>query len=149
MKWLKFVLAAAFALGPLAADTAWADRGRGGGHHFRDHDAYKPRYDGHGHHRGKFKPFHHDGRAYPVHRRGRGRSHFGLFIGAPLWYWPPPYYYPPPVVIRSAPPPVYIERDPEPPAEAYWYYCYDPDGYYPYVKECPGGWERVSPTPPR
>ncbi|MDD4915607.1 MAG: hypothetical protein PHW13_11305, partial [Methylococcales bacterium] len=29
----------------------------------------------------------------------------------------------------------------------YWYYCRNPEGYYPYVKECPQGWQQVSPTP--
>ena len=48
-------------------------------------------------------------------------------------------------------PQVYIERSApqaSPAAEAYWHYCNSPQGYYPYVKECPGGWMRVTPTPP-
>jgi hypothetical protein len=28
----------------------------------------------------------------------------------------------------------------------YWYYCYDPAGYYPAVQTCPGGWQQVLPT---
>jgi len=97
--------------------------------------------------------FRHDFRPLPVRRRHHSHSHFGLNIGVPLyWNWPPPYYaYPPAVVTVPAPPTVYIERDydeaaPEP---GYWYYCDGPEGYYPYVKECPGGWQRVSPTPAR
>lgn len=31
---------------------------------------------------------------------------------------------------------------------AWWYACRNPAGYYPYVKTCPTGWERVAPTPP-
>lgn len=31
---------------------------------------------------------------------------------------------------------------------AWWYACRNPSGYYPYVKTCPSGWERVAPTPP-
>jgi hypothetical protein len=27
----------------------------------------------------------------------------------------------------------------------YWYYCQDPQGYYPYIKSCPGGWMQVVP----
>jgi len=27
----------------------------------------------------------------------------------------------------------------------YWYYCADSQAYYPYVKECPGGWQQVAP----
>ena len=34
-------------------------------------------------------------------------------------------------------------------ADGYWYYCESSDGYYPYVKECPGGWQRVAPRPSR
>ncbi len=86
-----------------------------------------------------------------------GRVHFGFYVGAPLyyhswyapppfWYWPPPaYYYPPAVVTVPAQPTTYVERDPAP--QVYWYYCRDARAYYPYVKECPGGWEKVLPRP--
>ena len=29
--------------------------------------------------------------------------------------------------------------------DSYWYYCENPQGYYPYVKSCPGGWMKVVP----
>ena len=49
-------------------------------------------------------------------------------------------------------PSVYIEQpDPETSTEEqtnYWYYCKKSRTYYPYVKECPGGWQRVTPQPP-
>jgi hypothetical protein len=85
-----------------------------------------------------------------------GRVHFGVFIGAPFypWYYPPyyaPYYYPPAVVTVPAIPPTYIERggsQATPGQQSYWYYCTDSKTYYPYVKECPGGWQRVVPQPP-
>lgn len=71
------------------------------------------------------------------------------------WYYPSPYYYPPyyyPPAMVPATPPVYIEREEEDalPTEpsAYWYYCDDPQGYYPDVEQCPGGWEAVAPQPP-
>jgi len=48
---------------------------------------------------------------------------------APWPYW---YNYPPP---SSAP-------------SQYWAYCQDPEGYYPYVPDCPGGLIPVVPTPP-
>jgi hypothetical protein len=89
---------------------------------------------------------------------GHGRAHFGVVIGAPFypWYYPSPYYYPPysPVVIERAPP-VYIEQSGPAPAATpqasqgnYWYYCSASRTYYPYVNECPGGWQRVAPQPP-
>ena len=29
-----------------------------------------------------------------------------------------------------------------------WYYCQNAKGYYPYIKQCPGGWQQVDPKPP-
>jgi hypothetical protein len=76
---------------------------------------------------------------------GHGRSHVGVFFSAPLFwpYYPQPYYYPP-VVVTPASPPVYIERE-QSNAQQYWYFCSDPQGYYPYVKQCPAGWQQVTP----
>lgn len=93
-----------------------------------------------------------------------GRTSVGVYVGAPWspWYYPPPYYYPPRViVVPASPPPVYIEQAPAPvaaipapapavqaqPAQNYWYFCQDSRAYYPYVKECPAGWQRVLPQP--
>ena len=87
---------------------------------------------------------------------GRGRLSIGLHFGAPV-YWhpwpaytyvvPPPVYYPP-VVVQSSPP-VYVERQDAPASDAggWWYYCEATRGYYPYVKECPQGWQKVPPAP--
>lgn len=70
---------------------------------------------------------------------------------SPWRYYPDPWYpYPPRVVTTPSAPPVYIEREPDdqaPPA-GYWYWCDDPQGYYPTVRECPGGWMQVPPRPP-
>lgn len=64
-------------------------------------------------------------------------------------------YYPPTVIIPSTPP-VYIQREPEQqvqPTQANqeqsnnWHYCRKPEGYYPYVRKCPGGWLQVAPHP--
>jgi hypothetical protein len=89
-----------------------------------------------------------------------GHGGFGFYFGAPYYtnpysyYGYPyyPYYSSPPVVTVPESPPVYIQQqDPEPDqqdASAYWHYCTNPEGYYPYVKECPGGWQLVEPTPP-
>ena len=88
----------------------------------------------------------------------RARVHFGVVVGAPLfwgypyypYYYPPPYAYYPAPVYQPATPPVYVERDQpaaEGPAQNWWYYCDQSQSYYPYVKTCPGGWKRVAPTP--
>jgi hypothetical protein len=83
-----------------------------------------------------------------------GGVRFGVFIGGPLYYpYPPVYapfyapaYYPP--VARPYSPPVYVEQTPAQPASADWYYCADAKAYYPYVRDCPAGWQRV-PSQPR
>jgi hypothetical protein len=61
---------------------------------------------------------------------------FGTPLYAPLFYPAPSYYY--------SPDPSYIEQAPGP---AYWYFCPQLNAYYPYVQECPGGWEPVLPQP--
>lgn len=87
----------------------------------------------------------------------RGRVFLGFNFGFPGYYYPAPYYYPPypysyypaPVVVQQSPP-VYTERQdmaPAPEAQSYWYYCAASRGYYPYVKECPSGWQKVAPAP--
>jgi hypothetical protein len=69
----------------------------------------------------------------------------------PFWTpGPAPYAYPygyhyahAPVVVQP-PPQVYVQ----PPSQPIWYYCENPQGYYPYVPRCPGGWRQVPATPP-
>jgi len=53
-----------------------------------------------------------------------------------------PYPYPP--VVVQAPPTVSVQPAPQTPT---WYYCESPQGYYPSVQQCPGGWRPVAPTP--
>ena len=83
-----------------------------------------------------------------------GHVRFGVVIGAPFypWWYYPPAYYPPAVVTVPASPPTYIEQGspqpvPDQQQQGYWYYCKESKTYYPYVKECPGGWQRVTPQP--
>lgn len=111
-----------------------------------------------------------EAQAHPRDRYYFGRYHrhpgFSFYFGVPLYprpysypyYYPyspySPYYpyYPPEIVRVPVSPPVYIERAKPQPAQplppGYWYYCSDPEGYYPYVKECPSGWRQVDPVPP-
>jgi hypothetical protein len=76
------------------------------------------------------------------------------YYGTPGWgprpYWGPPavvvppYPYPaPPVVVVPQPTQVYVQRNQQ--ESGYWYYCQNPQGYYPYVNSCPGGWMKVVP----
>jgi hypothetical protein len=69
--------------------------------------------------------------------------------GLGWWATPYPYYYgyASPVVVQQAPT-QYIQQDPGSPSAApYWYYCPNAGAYYPYVKDCPGGWMQVVPQP--
>jgi hypothetical protein len=128
-------------LGLMASGIAWANGARG-----------------HGQHHG-FRGQHHHGHFH-------GRASAGIVIGAPLvfgyrYYYPPApayvYSYPPPVA-APYPPPAYIERGDSDESDqaggevqqgsGYWHYCTNPQGYYPYVKTCPGGWQAVPATPP-
>ena len=81
---------------------------------------------------------------------GQFHHHFrspAVIVGSPLFYYPYPYpnYYYPPVAYA---PQDYLEEEGAAPDQAYWYYCAGAKAYYPYVKECPGGWQRVAPPPP-
>ncbi len=66
----------------------------------------------------------------------------------PFWYfypapvYPYPTYVPPAIVVQQAPPaPAGM------PPEQYWYYCDNPQGYYPYVASCNTAWRGVPVTP--
>lgn len=94
-----------------------------------------------------------------------GHSHFSgsVWIG-PGWGWDPffypyypyypypsyPYYTPPTVVVPQEPQEYIVPEADEQQETGYWYYCRKPQGYYPYVERCPGGWMKVLPdtTPP-
>ena len=82
-------------------------------------------------------------------RGGGGYWRGGVYIG-PGWWGDPyyPYYYPyyatPPVIIQQ-PPEIYVQPAPQVETPTYWYFCPDPQGYYPYVKKCPKGWLKVVP----
>ena len=94
---------------------------------------------------------------------GHGHSHSHVSVGVGFgfgypywggpwgpWGYPYPYYGAPTVVVQQ--PVTYVEQNPPvtsaPAADAgWWYYCDQSRGYYPYVRECPGGWQRVPPTP--
>jgi hypothetical protein len=88
-----------------------------------------------------------------------------VYIGpgwGPYWgpYWYPPYYYPPAYYPPAYYPPPAVYPEPivtEPqsfiqqapveaaPPPSYWYFCESAKAYYPYVRECPGGWLQVVP----
>lgn len=96
------------------------------------------------------------------HEHGFGHErhwhpHGAIIYLGPSLAWPgyrpfdDPFYAPPrPIIVQ--PPPMYIERgsampDPATADPRFWYYCEAATAYYPYVKECPGGWRAVVPQP--
>ena len=100
---------------------------------------------------------------------GRGRGFYGapfvagalvggVLIAGSRYYYPPYPYYPPyyapysPYSYYPPAPTVYVEQGAQPQTQqqnqqGFWYYCADSRTYYPYVKECPAGWQRVAPQP--
>ena len=116
----------------------------GGGHGGGGHGGGSGTHGvGHGGHRGNTGVF-----------IGLGLS--GAYLGGPwawgaydTWPFYDGYYYAPESAALS---PTYLEHDA--PAvspqqgEAFWYYCDSPSGYYPYVQNCPAGWQRVQPQLP-
>ena len=79
---------------------------------------YNPHYYGNGGHEGG--NFGSNSRHY-----SQGLGYYGSFYNAPY---------------------VYLPAIPQPQPN-YWYYCQDPEGYYPNVDECPDGWQQVAPQP--
>lgn len=83
-------------------------------------------------------------------------------------YYGYPYYYPevvvnPVILANPQPTVVYVDSSPSnytsvprnqisnaPPAQSenVWYYCHNPDGFYPSIKSCPAGWQKVPARPP-
>jgi hypothetical protein len=146
MKTIRALLVVLVALSAsLPAQSAPPRGGGGGGYHGGGHS-------GHG-----------------GHYNGGTRWVVGVNIGWPGYYWggyypwyPSAYYYPyypyypgyyPGPVAVPQQPMTYTEQ-PAPQAQqqqqaptGYWYYCADQGAYYPYIRECPAGWQRVAPQP--
>ncbi len=131
----------------VAGGSATARGGHGGGGHWGGGHGGYSHGGGHGH-----------GFGYGVG--------LGIALSVPLYalgYYSNPYYsypayaypepaysYPAPAVAASG---AYTAQG-YPQAQAAapqqdWYFCPNSNAYYPYVRECPGGWQRVPSTPPR
>src|SRR6267143_154944 len=67
-----------------------------------------------------------------------------LGVGIPFYaYYPPPlpYYY-------DYAPGYYAPPAAIPQQQGYWHFCPSANAYYPYVQQCPEGWQAVAPVPP-
>jgi len=85
--------------------------------------------------------------AYPAYGYGYGYP-------APAYGYPAPAYGYPATTMGPYSAPAYAEQSapqaaPAPSqATGDWYYCPESKAYYPYVGECPAGWQRVPAQPP-
>jgi len=79
----------------------------------------------------------------------RGRVHFGVWLGGPLWWGGVPFGYPYVVdrpVIVQAPAETLVMPSSAQQAPT-WYYCREAQMYYPHVTQCPSAWQEVPATP--
>lgn len=156
---LTYLTIALFAM--ILNDATWArgGDGHGGGGHSAGGGGHRHAGGGHRHFRGGHSHRRHNhfnlGFGIGGYNSGFYGSNYGFGYGYrdPFFYprpYPRSYNYSSTVVVPMTPP-VYIQREevrpPAQPQANYWYYCQNPDGYYPYVKQCPGGWLQVAPQP--
>jgi hypothetical protein len=93
----------------------------------------------------------HSGGGYDSLYRSEHISSRSVSVAGPVfapWYPAPPYWY----YEQTVAVPAYIERDPASADAAqpqYWYFCKAAKIYYPYIGECPAGWQAVAPKLPR
>ena len=92
----------------------------------------------------------------PAQARGHHAWGWGLGVGlgvGALWGWPYyypyeayPYPYPSPYYAPGAPAATILQQAPAAPPPVY-YYCKNPEGYYPYIQSCQAGWQTVNVIP--
>ncbi len=132
MKKIKISLVILILVCGLYSQSNWARGGHGGGGHGGGH------FGGHGGFRGYYGGGLYYGFGFPYYGYG-----YGYGYGFP--------YYSPSLYIGSTPPPIhYIQQPPVPVIQyppGYWYYCSNPQGYYPEIKGCPTVWQQVPPLP--
>jgi len=83
-----------------------------------------------------------------IHDWHDGRYGWWWFVDGGWYFYPEavypyPTYVPPAVVVQQAPP----TPQGMPPMQS-WYYCDNPQGYYPYVASCNMAWREVPASPP-
>lgn len=173
-KLAALVLLPALAVFSVSAAAAWRQRDQ----HPGDHPQSSHRQDQHQDYRGdrnswNGQRYYWHGRPYwrldirrfprdgwPVWQRGRwyhgwygGRVGWWWVAGGAWYYYSAPVYpypnpYVPGTVVVVNPPSAAPPPPPAQPPMQYWYHCQAPNGYYPYVPECPGGWTAVPAIPP-
>ncbi|MBV8977314.1 MAG: hypothetical protein JOZ13_08030 [Alphaproteobacteria bacterium] len=158
---LKKTLLSALLLGAAVTaqpSQAWVHPGHPG---FHPHAGFVFRHDFH-----HFTPVEHRLWVGGHWRHMWWHGRFGWWWGVDgAWYWYPAPIYPYPEVVSS----YYYDEDgdydddgagPGDQNGGYdqggydqgggygtWYHCANPEGYYPYIKSCRGGWEQVPAQP--
>ena len=90
---------------------------------------------------------------------GYGGGYGGVVIGSPIpggpipapYPYPAPYPVPGPTPYPAPPPypaPGPVQSEGYGPLPPVWFYCRNPQGFYPYVKDCAQDWDAVRVTPP-
>lgn len=170
---IRSIALAGVAAATFAAMPAWADRGHGPvpGHGVPPAAYGHGGYGGHGDHGGHFwGPLGFVLGTAILYSALEPRT---VYYEPQVVYTPPVYYYPPttyvqPYLMPGDPviSPVYIvppsinpppspsvslgqniRSGPGVSGEQWWYVCRKPAGYYPNVRECSSGWEKVPPVP--
>jgi hypothetical protein len=95
---------------------------------------------------GEIRPFPHE----RFDRWHAGHWFHGEHLGRQGWWWIVDgewFFYPSPVYPYPDPyvPPAVVGQAPSPSTD--WYYCASKNAYYPYVTDCPEGWQQVVPQP--
>ncbi len=146
LKKLLAILVAAGLAGAVSAPAfAKGHGGHGGGFHGGGHRGGGG-FHGGGHHRPPPPRHHHGGH--------RWHGSYGIFLSSGPSYWGP-WYDPYPsyhstVIVQQPAQPVYYANKHDGEASnnpQYWYYCNNPQGYYPYVAKCESRWVKVRPFP--
>jgi len=92
---------------------------------------------------------------FPFYGPGYYPGYYGYPYAYPAYGYPAPAYGYPPVAAGPYASPAYVEQGmaqaaPAPAqAQGDWYYCAASRTYYPYVGECPAGWQRMPAQPSR
>ena len=76
------------------------------------------------------------------HGRHNGRFGWWWWANGGWFFYDAPVYPYPDYVSET-----YYQDSSDDDAANYWYYCRDPQGYYPYVRRCNGSWEPVPAQP--
>ena len=158
---IRSIVLAAIVASIFAGAPAWADRGYRGGYEHGGH--------GGGHFWGPFGFLVGSAIIFSALQPRTVYYEPRVVYAPPVYYYPSTTYVQPypvagdqvvvqnyeiPAVASMPPPPAFssgvqnVQPGPGTSGEQWWYACKKPAGYYPYVKECPSGWEKVSPTPP-